>query len=178
LISAACPDARIVIAGEGEELGRYRQLMTHPERFEVLNEYVSNERRAELFARVSVVVLPYVEASQSGVIPLAYRFGKPVVATTVGGLPEMVDDGRTGYLVPPRDAQALAGAVVRLLGDAGLRQRLGAAGRALLDAVCAPEVVARQTFASYERALAPGSGRPTLDCSLDGESWTTLSARQ
>ena len=63
-------------------------MMVHPERFIVHNEYVSDEKRAELFRRASVVVLPYIEASQSGIIPIAYRFGKPVVATTVGGLPE------------------------------------------------------------------------------------------
>ena len=80
---------------------------------------MSDEVRATLFQQASVVALPYIEASQSGVVPLAYMHMKPVVATTVGGLPEMVDDGRTGYLVPPRDEQALATAVVRLLRDAG-----------------------------------------------------------
>jgi glycosyltransferase involved in cell wall biosynthesis len=164
LITAACPDVRIVVAGEGEELERYRRLMTNPERFVILNEYVSDARRAELFSRASVVVLPYVEASQSGVVPLAYRFGKPVVATTVGGLPAIVDEGETGYLVPPRDERALAEATIRLLRDPELRHRLGANGRRKLDAECAPAVVARQTFEVYRHALeesrASASDRP------------------
>ena len=155
LITAAVPGARIVIAGEGEDFERYRRMMVNPDRFVVWNEYVSDAKRAELFERASVVVLPYVEASQSGVIPLAYRYGKPVVATTVGGLPEAVDDGETGYLVPPRDERALADAVVRLLGDAELRHRLGAKGRRKLDADCAPAVIARQTLGTYRRALHP-----------------------
>jgi glycosyltransferase involved in cell wall biosynthesis len=137
LIADEIPDARIVIAGEGEDFARYRRMMANPDQFVVRNEYVSDAERAELFRRASVVVLPYVEASQSGVVPLAYRAGKPVVATTVGGLPEIVEHGRTGLLVPPRDERALAEAVVRV------RE-------------CSPAVVAGQTLAVYRRALGRG----------------------
>jgi len=153
LITAKLPEARIVIAGEGEDFGRYRLLMDHPERFVVHNKYIPDQQRSELFRQASLVVLPYVEASQSGVIPLAYSFMKPVVATTVGGLPEIVNHGRTGYLVPPRDERALAGAIVRLLRDKPLRMRMGLNGRRKLDAECAPSVVARQTLAVYRRAI-------------------------
>ena len=117
LITAEIPDAKIVIAGKGEDFSRYRAMMVHPERFVVHNEFIPDDRRAELFARASVVVLPYVEATQSGVIPVAYTFSKPVVATTVGSIPEMVDDGRTGLLVPPRSEESLAEAIVSLLRD-------------------------------------------------------------
>jgi glycosyltransferase involved in cell wall biosynthesis len=57
-------------------------------------------------------VSPYIAASQSGIVQLAYGFSKPVIVGRVGGLPEAVDDGRTGYLVPPKDAAAIAGAVM------------------------------------------------------------------
>jgi glycosyltransferase involved in cell wall biosynthesis len=154
LITAKVPDARIVIAGQGENFDRYRRLMVHPERFVVCNEFVPDERRAELFRQASLVVLPYVEASQSGVIPLAYSFMKPVVATTVGGLPEIVDHGRTGYLVPPRDERTLADAIVSLLRDQTLRVQMGLNGKRKLDAECAPSVVARRTLAVYDRAVA------------------------
>ena len=109
LIAARVPEVKIVIAGKGEDFERYRRMMVNPDRFTVYNEYVSDEMRAELFRRASVVVLPYIEASQSFIISIAYRFGKPVVATRVGGLPEMVDEGRTGFLVPPRDVDAVRG---------------------------------------------------------------------
>lgn len=153
LISADVPEVRIVIAGKGEDLARYRAEMVHPERFVVHNEFVSVTDRAELFANAAVVALPYVEASQSGVVPLAYQFEKPVVATAVGGLPEIVDDGRTGLLVPPRDERALADAIVRLLKDPELRRELGRNGRRKLEEECSPEVVARQTLAVYREAL-------------------------
>ena len=154
LISAEIPHARIVIAGTGEDFARYRQMMIHPDRFTVYNEFIPEDRCNELFEQASVVVLPYVEASQSGVIPMAYTFMKPVVATRVGGLPEMVEDGRTGYLVPPRDERSLADAVIRLLRDKSLRRRLGLNGKRKLDAQCAPPVIAQQTFDVYNRALS------------------------
>ncbi|MBV9543769.1 MAG: glycosyltransferase family 4 protein [Chloroflexi bacterium] len=154
LISSAVPEAKIVIAGEGEDFSRYRRMMMHPSQFIVHNEYVSDDARSALFQEASVVVLPYVEASQSGVIPLAYRFGKPVIATTVGGLPEMVEHGRTGLLVPPRDEQSLAAAIVHLLRNDNLRRQLGAEGSRMLDCYCAPDVVARETLAVYRRAVA------------------------
>jgi glycosyltransferase involved in cell wall biosynthesis len=162
LITAKVPGARIVIAGEGEDFGRYRSVMTHPERFVVYNEHITDEVRSELFRRASVVVLPYIEASQSGVIPIAYSFMKPVVATNVGGLPEMVDDGGTGFLVPRRDERALADAIVRLLCDAPLRLRMGMNGQRKLETECAPSVVARQTLAVYHRTV----NSPRRSCGL------------
>ena len=128
--------------------------MAHPERFVVHNEYVTEARRSELFRQASLVVLPYIEASQSGVVPIAYSFMKPVVATTVGGLPDVVEDGRTGYLVAPRDERALADAIVRLLHDDTLRAQMGAHGKRKVDAEWAPSVVAGQTLAVYVRAAA------------------------
>ena len=158
LISARVPGARILIAGQGEDFERYRRMMKHPERFLVVNEYISERRAQEYFQRASVVVLPYIEASQSGVIPLACSAGKPVVATTVGGLPEMVDHGRTGLLVRPRDASELADAVVRLLLDRKLRRHLGMCGKEKIAAECSPELVAQKTIDVYRRALEGTAG--------------------
>ncbi len=154
LINAKVPYARIIIAGTGEDFARYRRMMVHPERFIVRNEYISEQECTELFAQSSIVVLPYVDASQSGVVPLAYTASKPVVATTVGGLPEIVEHGQTGLLVPPRDTAALAGAIVRLLQDAGLRRTLGFNGRRKIDSECSPEIIADKTLRVYRQALA------------------------
>jgi glycosyltransferase involved in cell wall biosynthesis len=154
LITAEVPGAKIVIAGQGEDFSRYRQMMVHPENFVVLNRYVSDADRDELFRRASVVALPYIEASQSGVVPVACTFSKPVVATTVGGLPEAVDDGATGFCVPPRDEKALAQAIVRLLKDPALRKCFGANANRKINTEGLPAIVAKSTLEVYRRAMA------------------------
>jgi glycosyltransferase involved in cell wall biosynthesis len=70
----------------------------------------------------TVIIVPYDHATQSGVIALAAGFGIPVVATTVGGLPEMVVAGQTGELVPPREPQALAEAIARIVSAPALSE--------------------------------------------------------
>ena len=153
LITSQVPRAKIVIAGVGEDFARYRRMMVHPEQFIVYNEYISDEKRAELFGRASVAVLPYIEASQSGVILVAYHFKKPVVATTVGGLPEMVDHGQTGYLVPPRDPNALAEAIVLLMQNEEMRRHFGENGRRKVDVEWAPAVLGHKTRLVYRQAV-------------------------
>jgi glycosyltransferase involved in cell wall biosynthesis len=66
------------------------------------------------------VVLPYVTATQSAIVQLAFGAGKPVITTNVGGLPDVVTDNETGFLVEPRDPQALADAIAKALGDGTL----------------------------------------------------------
>lgn len=77
-------------------------------RIEVVDRYITEEEAAAFFSRADVIVLPYRHATGSGVIPLAYHYGKPVITTTVGGLPEVVIDGVSGRLVKPEDPDALA----------------------------------------------------------------------
>jgi glycosyltransferase involved in cell wall biosynthesis len=153
IVSREFPDVKFVIGGKGEDFDRYRQMMQNPDRFEVHNDYVSDDQRAELFAKSSIVVLPYLEASQSGVIPIAYTFGKPVIATRVGGLPEMVEHGKTGLLVPPKDVESLAEAIVQLLRDPALRRRMGEAGCAKLKSECDAGPVIAKTLEVYRAAI-------------------------
>jgi glycosyltransferase involved in cell wall biosynthesis len=154
LITAQVPGAKIVIAGEGENLAHYRRMMTNPDNFLVFNGWIPHEDRETMFARASVVVLPYIEATQSGIVPVAYAHGKPVVATTVGGLPFQVEDGHTGFLVPPGDSEALAARIVQLLKDKQLRRQLGANGKRKLEMECSGPVFAQQTMETYRRAVA------------------------
>jgi glycosyltransferase involved in cell wall biosynthesis len=107
----------------------------------------------QVLAAADVVVLPSL-AEGLGVAAIeAMAAGRPVVASAVGGLPELICDGEQGLLVPARDPEALARALARCLGDAVLRARLGAAGRRRADAF-STEAMARGTEAVYERALA------------------------
>lgn len=153
IITKAVPDARIVIAGEGEAFGPYQQAMVNPQHFEVHNYRIPDTMVAELFQSASIVVLPYTEASQSGVIPVAYAFGKPVVATSVGGIPDVVDHGHTGYLVPPRDAKALAEAIINLLKDSEKRVDMGRKALQKARDELSWANIAKRTLLVYERAL-------------------------
>ncbi|MCX7791478.1 MAG: glycosyltransferase [Chloroflexaceae bacterium] len=82
-----------------------------------IDRYVPNEELPSFFGLSDVVVLPYVSATQSAVVQLAFGFNKPVITTRVGGLHEVVHDGVNGLIVPPQDELALADAVVRFFND-------------------------------------------------------------
>lgn len=77
-------------------------------RVELVLRYVSDSEAADYFARADVVVLPYLSVTGSGVLPLAFHYGKPVAASDLAGFRELVRDGENGWLVPPGDAAALA----------------------------------------------------------------------
>ena len=83
--------------------------------------------------------------------------GIPPVVTGVGGLPELVEDGKCGLVVPPRDAEALRDALRALARDAALRRRLGAAARARVEGPFHFRHTAEKTLALYWRLLNPGS---------------------
>ena len=105
---------------------------------------------ADCYRRASVFVMPsYYETFGISVIE-AMAFGLPVVATNVGGLPEVVVDGVTGILVPPGNSEALAEAILRLLRDPDLRARMGQAGRERVRAEFTVERIVSQTLAVYE----------------------------
>ena len=114
-------DVLLTVAGEfweGRERveARVRELGL-ADRVEIVPRYLTEAETAERFTRADVVVLPYRSGTGSGVVPLAYRYEKPVIATRVGGLPDVVLDGETGLLVPPEDAGALARAINSLSRD-------------------------------------------------------------
>jgi glycosyltransferase involved in cell wall biosynthesis len=146
------PNVRFVVAGQ--PIPGYA-LPTPPAGcpVEVLNRYISNAELAQLFQQASVVVCPYVDATQSGVIMTAYAFDMPVVATRVGGLPEYVHDGQTGLLVPERDAGALAAALVSVLTTPALREHLVDGIRVARTTEFDWSRAARETVDVYARAI-------------------------
>jgi glycosyltransferase involved in cell wall biosynthesis len=83
------------------------------DRVHMVDRYVPDDEVADWFAVADAVVLPYVSATQSAVAALAFQQGRPVISTEVGGIPEAVEDGVTGLIVPPHDPAALADAIVR-----------------------------------------------------------------
>jgi glycosyltransferase involved in cell wall biosynthesis len=127
IISQQVPQARFLIAVHGntehwKEL--FRSIRNNP-KYEVYEGFAPGELMAAYYERASLVALPYLSASTSGVLLDAYSFGKPVVATTVGSFPEYVDDGKTGLLIPPADVEQLAEAIIKILKNDNLRRQMG-----------------------------------------------------
>ncbi len=123
LVVQQVPDASVVIAGAGAEIDRlFPPGVDLPPYVQVLNGYQSKPDVATLFGRCDVVALPYIEASQSGVAAVAIGYGKSVVASRVGGLPEIVRDRRNGLLVEPDNPESLAEALVEVLTNGALRR--------------------------------------------------------
>lgn len=110
-------DCRLMVVGEFyDDKDRYVAMMRQlglESRIHLVDRYVNNEEVGLYFSCADVVVLPYVDATQSGIVQIAYGFGTPVITTKVGGLPEAVEDGVTGFLVDARNSKQLSAAIVR-----------------------------------------------------------------
>ena len=144
---------KIVLAGEnvsdcGLTDGR------NSSHFEIVDEFIPTEKVPHYFRDASIVVLPYISATQSGIIPLAYAFGKPVVATNVGAIPEIVEEGKTGLLVEPGDEVALADAICSMLSDSDRLKRMSYNAFRYSEDVLSWDSIAKETLKIYEKAAS------------------------
>ena len=150
------PRARLLVAGDPARLGeaRRRELEEQARRLDAVChfDYVPFGEVARYFAAADLLVMPYRRISQSGVLYLALSLGVPVVATRVGGLPELLRDGESALLVPAEDRAALGDALIRVLGDAELRARLASGGRRIARRHSWP-AVAERTAAAFTRLV-------------------------
>lgn len=118
-----CPKVHLLVVGEFFEgdkqdyLDLIDQLNLPDGVLTLVDGYLPDKEVEPYFAACDLVVLPYESATQSAVVQIAYGFEKPVVATAVGGLPEVVLDGETGFVMPPLDDGALAQAVIRFFAE-------------------------------------------------------------
>ena len=121
----------MIIAGKG----RLDKLIQNPlaPNVEVRNRLICDEEAVDLFRRCGLLVLPYIEASQSALIAAAYFFRKPVIVTDVGALTEYVVEGETGWVIPPGDPQALADTLQAALADTARLVHMGQAAREWYD---------------------------------------------
>ena len=149
LIWERLPEVTLTIAGSGE-LPSAHPALADP-RVSLRIEHVAEEEVAALFAASTCVVLPYRQASQSGVGSEAKQHGRAIVATSVGGLPELVGS-ECGRLVAPEDPAALADAIVEVLSTPGLAERMGNSAIASV-AESGWRSVAEKTLAAYRRHL-------------------------
>ena len=135
---------RLVVAGDGPLRDRVPGALG----------FVPHDDLGPLYERAAVVACPSHREGFGVVCAEAMAYGRPVVAGATGGLLDLVVDGETGLLVPPRDVGALRAALERLLEDRELRRRFGAAARERIKERFAWPAVTDATLAAYEEALA------------------------
>ncbi|MBI4484274.1 MAG: glycosyltransferase family 4 protein [Acidobacteria bacterium] len=161
-ILEAHPDAMLVIVGEGSLRPKLESLVA---RKGLGSRVIFTGFRAdvpEVTALFDVALLASFYEGMGRVILEAMAAGKPVVATRVGGIPDLVTEGVTGFLVPPGDPGALAEKVIRLLSDPVLRERMGRAGREAVTERFSARTMVREIRRVYDELLSQrGIGAPS-----------------
>lgn len=113
LIREQVPDLQLIIAGRGNfdfNIEEYQKKLN----IKIINRFVTDEELVYLIRKSRFVVCPYIDATQSGVVMSAFALNKPVVATNVGALPEMIENRRHGLLVPPKNSKEIAHAIIEM----------------------------------------------------------------
>lgn len=146
---------RIVVAGDGAERDAMRMLLAENGMLDhvIFLGSVANRDMPDIYRAADLSVLPSLAEATSIAGLEAMASGLPLVGTCVGGIPAIIADGETGLLVPPRDPQALALALDRLIGDADLRRRFGAAARNKVEQEFGWPIIVRKTVEVYRSCL-------------------------
>jgi glycosyltransferase involved in cell wall biosynthesis len=153
IIKEKISDLKVTLAGEGSYYFDIKSLKENST-YQIINRYIPNKELVQLIQKSVLVVCPYTDATQSGVIMTAYAFNKPVVATNVGGISEIVKDDVTGRLVPPRDSQRLAEAIIDLLKHPEKRKTMAEnICRNINEGKFNWSSIAKQTIEVYKKAI-------------------------
>jgi glycosyltransferase involved in cell wall biosynthesis len=117
--------------------------------------FIADGEISALLQAASVIVLPYREVDASGVLMTALAEGRPIVATRVGAMAELLTDGQDALLVPVGDADLLASALSQVLEDRAVRQRLAEGARRLGASIPTWRDIGRETVALYDEVIGP-----------------------
>jgi glycosyltransferase involved in cell wall biosynthesis len=158
-VAAARPGAELLVAGSGPDAAWLARACEGLAGVRLEARRLADLETAQAFLDADLVVLPYIEASQSGVLALAAAFGRPVVASDVGDLATTVRETGMGRLVPPGDPAALAQALLALLADPEERGRLARASAAAAEGPLSAATVGALAAELYADALARRAGR-------------------
>jgi len=163
-VADARQDVRLLLAGDGEDRAMLERLARDLEVEDKVSflGVVPRDRLAWLMAESDVMVLPSAWEGLPVSVIESMAFGKPVVASDVGGNPELVDDGVSGRITPPRDVDPLAAAMLELAGDADLRARMGVAARERFESGgFRPNDVGAATLEVYREAVRQHNSHAT-----------------
>ena len=154
-VRAARPEAFFAVAGNvlrGEQEEYEKQIAELGLREEDLQTrfaYLTNEEAIAYVCAADLVVLPYREIYQSGVLLFAFSFGRPVLATRVGSFPETVEEGENGWLVEREDVLGMEGELIRILGTPDELEKAGRRARQIADEKYGWEEIAKRTVRVY-----------------------------
>ena len=153
LVSEVLPEFKIIVAGRGEDIEIYRSQLLSNAHFELHDHFIPNRDVYKFFLRASTIVLPYIEGSQSGIAAIAFAFGKPVIATNVGSIPEMVEHNKTGIIVPAKNKEILSQAIIDLLQNPDKRKLFSQNVKNAALTKFGWHHIAELTTQSYEQAI-------------------------
>lgn len=159
--------ARLLVAGfptKHVDMPKLQAMVTELGLSEVIifdTRYIPIEEVGAIMDLARVVVYPYRNSTQSGALQVAYRFGRPVIATRVGGLPEAVDEGRSGFLVSPEAPPELAAAILKIVNNPQLAAEMGEYARHLSETRYAWQPIAAQILAVYHDLLDQADVTPS-----------------
>jgi len=148
-----------VVAGTGSDLVNHQQCMIDSGCFEIVDKYITAEDIPALFLNSLITVLPYTDGTQSGVAAMALGFGRPVVASEVGSIPDLVKDGINGLLVPPCDTNKLTQALESIITNNTLWQTLANGALQLKNGELSWPSIAEKTLLAYQAAVQLKSKR-------------------
>ena len=153
IITKELKNFKVIIAGKGDALDARMDEIKNNSHFEIHARYIPNDEVAAFFQRAAAVVLPYIEASQSGITAMAFAFGKPVIVSDVGSLSEVVINGKNGLVVPARNVLQLANAIVTVLHDTPMRKQLRCGAQITAMTHLSWSHVAERTEAAYRSKI-------------------------
>ncbi len=154
------PNAKLVVAGFPSKYISLDDYRAQTNQLGVAEDvifdgrYIPFEEVAGLMELATVVVYPYHNSTQSASMQVAYAFGKPVIATRVGGLPDVVEEGKSGLLVPPQSPPELAAAIETIIGDPELAAHMGEHARHLSETRYSWQPIAAKIMGVYREISA------------------------
>lgn len=175
IVHEKLPHVEFVLAGRGEELDLHLPQLKKTPYFRIYSERISDAQVARLFHAAEIIAIPYLEASQSGPLNLAFSFGKATVASRVGAIPEVLTDQQEGILVEPGNAEQLAQAFIELLSDHTKRIAMGLAARKKAEGPLNwGGAIATQTIHVYQTAEKVKHNKHSFKNCSSSERWNKV----
>jgi len=167
----AIPSAEFLVIGDGPARDNLERLASDLRISESVHFLGERSDVSDLLAALDILVMTSYTESFPNAILEAMAMGKPVVATNVGGIPELVEEGQTGFLVSPRDPEAIADRVLSLSRDSARRQQMGRAARARVESNFTVQAVIARLEGIYVRLLRERLGSARIRRGVLSNSW-------